>query len=307
MKVLISSKSFNCDDNTIKLLKDAGFDRIVIPGRKLEINEFKDLISDADGIIAGTEQITKELLDHAKSLKVISRFGVGTDNIDLVAAGEKKIIVLNTPSAPTDAVAELTIALILNIIRKISVVNEAMHSGQWKPVMGTLLRGKTMGIIGLGRIGKEVIRLLSSFGLIMIAYEPYPNIQFIKEYNIKLLSYEEVISISDIISLHVPLTEKTYHMIDHGEFSIMKPSAILINTARGSLINEEALINALKLNLISGAALDVFENEPYDGELAKFDNVILTSHIGSMTTETRIKMEREAVENLIRAIEVVKK
>lgn len=307
MKVLISSKSFNCDDNTIILLKDAGFDSIIIPGRKLEINEFKDLISDADGIIAGTEQITRELLDQAKLLRVISRFGVGTDNIDLAAAAEKKIIVLNTPSAPTDAVAELTIALILNIIRKISVVNKAMHSGQWKPVMGTLLRGKTMGIIGLGRIGKEVIRLLSSFGLTMIAYEPYPDIQFIKEYNIKLLSYEEVISKSDIISLHVPLTEKTYHMIDHDEFSIMKPSAILINTARGSLINEEALINILEKNLIAGAALDVFENEPYYGALAKFDNVILTSHIGSMTTETRIKMEREAVENLIRAIEVVKK
>lgn len=307
MKVLISSKSFGNDPNSIQLLKEAGFKTIINPGRKLEFEEFAKLISDADGLIAGTEKITKELLDHAKSLRVMSRFGVGTDNIDLDAAAEKNIIVLNTPSAPTDAVAELTVALLLNLSRNISEVDRAMRSGSWNPVMGSLLRGKTLGIIGLGRIGKEVVRLLSPFGLTLIAYELYPDEQFIKEYGVKLLSIHEVISQSDILSLHVPLTKVTYHMISDEEFSIMKPSALIINTARGGLINEMALIKALERKSISGAALDVFETEPYHGEIKKFDNVILTPHIGSMTLETRRKMEREAVENLINAIKGLKK
>lgn len=307
MKVLISSKSFGTDSNSMSLLKDAGFETIINQRKKLEFDEFIEFIKDADGLIAGTEKITKELLDHAKSLKVISRFGVGMDNIDLNAAAEKKIIVLNTPSAPTDAVAELTVALILNLERKISEVDRSMHSGSWNPLMGSLLRGKTFGVVGLGRIGKEVVRLLSPFGLKIVAYEPYPDELFIKEYNIKLLSFHEVISHSDIISLHVPLTETTCHMISDNEFSIMKKSVLLVNTARGSLINEDALIKALEQKTIYGAALDVFEKEPYNGELKKFDNVILTPHVGSLTNETRIKMEREAVDNLINAIKDVKK
>ena len=304
MKVLISSKSFGKQDKTaIEILKKAGYTPVLNPhNRKLEFDEFAELIEDAAGLIAGTEKITEELLQKVKALKVISRNGTGLDNIDQEAAKRKGIIVCTTPDAPTQAVAELTLALILNISRRIGEVDRNLRSNEWTPLLGRLLSGKTLGIIGLGRIGKTLVKIVQPFELKIIAHEPYPDSEFISSYGIELVSLEKVLSESDIISLHAPLTEETYHLIGKKEFALMKHDAILINTARGSLIDEEALIEALEKGIIAGAALDVFEEEPYHGKLKDFDTVILTPHIGTYAKETRIRMEREAVENLLNAL-----
>lgn len=304
MKILISSKSFGKENTeAIKILKDAGLEPVMNPyNRALEPQEFSSLIRDAVGVIAGTEKIGKDLINEANLLRVISRFGVGTDNIDLEASGKRGIIVCSTPEAPTGAVAELALALILNLLRKIGDVDKNMHAGRWQPAMGSLLSGKMLGIIGLGRIGRELVRLTEPFGTRTIAHEPYPNLDFISLHGIDLLPIEMIMSESDIISLHLPLSGSTRHMIGERELSMMKPGSIIINTARGELIEEKALVNAIESGAIGGAALDVFEHEPYAGRLKEFNNVILTPHIGSYTWETRIRMEREAVENLISAL-----
>ena len=308
MKILISGSSFGKEDGSaIETLKKAGCTPILNPyNRKLTEDEFLELVDkDVVGLIAGTEKITERVMQSAKSLKVISRYGIGVDNIDLEAAKRREIVVCNTPDAPTQAVAELTLALILNLYRRIGEVDRSLRSDKWTPLIGRLLSGKTLGIIGLGRIGKTLVKLVKPFKLKLIAHEPYPDSEFLSSYEIELASLEKVLSESNIISLHVPLIEETYHLIGRKELAIMKSDAIIVNTARGSLIDEEALIDALERGFIAGAALDVFEEEPYYGRLKDFNNVILTSHIGTYAKETRIKMEREAVENLLNALKEV--
>ena len=308
MEILISSSSFGkVDGSAIETLKKAGFTVVLNPyNRKPTEDELIELVEkDVVGLIAGTEKITERVMQNAKSLKIISRYGVGLDNIDLEAAKRRGIIICTTTDAPTQAVVELTLALILNLYRRIGEVDRILRSGKWNPLLGRLLFGKTLGIIGLGRIGKALVKLVQPFELKIIAHEPYPDSEFISTYGIKLTALEKVLSESDIISLHAPLTEETYHLIGKKELALMKHDAIIVNTARGSLINEEALIEALEKEIIGGATLDVFEAEPYSGKLKNFDKVILTPHIGTYAKETRIRMEREAVENLLNALKEV--
>jgi len=304
MKILISSRSFGkINPNPIDTLKNAGFDVFLNPyNKKLDEDELIELIGEAAGMIAGTEQITEKVLNHAKSLKVISRYGVGMDNIDMDVARKKGIRVYNTPNAPARAVAELALSLILNLMRHIPESSKSIQKEKWQPQMGHSLYGKTLGIIGLGRIGKKLVKLMRPFNMKILAYELYPDDDFITMCDIKLESLEEVLSQSDIVSIHLPLTEKTHNIIGVKELALMKHDAILINTARGGLIDEDALIRSLKKGITAGAALDVFEKEPYNGELLNFDNVLLTPHIGSYTEETRMIMEIETVENLINAL-----
>ena len=301
MKILISSSSFGIDGSVIETLKKEGFTVVLNPyKRKLTEDELIELLDkDVVGLIAGTEKITERVMQNAKSLKVISRYGVGVDNIDMEAAKRRGIIVCTTPDAPTQAVAELTLALILNLYRRIGEVDRSLRSDKWTPLMGRLLSGKTLGIIGLGRIGKALVKLTQPFKLKIVGHEPFPEDEFVSSYGIELASLEKVLSESDIVSLHVPLTEETYHLIGKKELALMKPDAIIVNTARGNLIDENALIDALETGIIGGAAFDVFEAEPYYGKLKVFDNVILTPHIGTYAKETRVRMEREAVENLL--------
>jgi len=304
MKILISSRSFGeTSSKPIEVLKNAGFD-VTLNAYKKKLNEAEliKLIDDAVGLIAGTEQITEEVLAHAKSLKVISRYGVGMDNIDLDATKKRGIEVYNTPNAPAKAVAELTLSLILNLLRRIPESSNSMKKGMWQPQMGHSLYGKTIGIIGLGRIGKELVKLVQPFNVNIFAYEKYPDDDFIASHNIRLGSLEEVLSQSDVVSIHLPLMEETRNIIGAKELSLMKHNSILINTARGGLVDEDALISVLKEGTIAGAALDAFENEPYTGELLNLNNVLLTPHIGTYTKETRMIMEMETVENLIKAL-----
>ena len=308
MKILISSNSFgNINANPVETLKKAGFTVVSNPyNRKLTEDELIELLDkDAVGLIAGTEKITERVMQNANSLKVISRYGIGLDNIDLEAAKRFGIIICTTPDAPTQAVAELTLAFILNLYRRIGEVDRNLRSGKWNPLLGRLLFGKTLCIIGLGRIGKALVKLVQPFELKIIAHEPVPDNEFVSSYGIELASLEKVLSKSDIVTLHTPLTEETHYLIGKKELAIMKPDAVIVNTARGGLIDEEALIEALEKGAIGGAALDVFEEEPYYGKLKNFDNVILTPHIGTYAKESRIKMEREAVENLLTALKEV--
>ncbi len=308
MKVLISSRSFGkINSGAIELLKNNGLEPIMNPyGRKLNEEEIISLLDDAVGIIAGTEKITEKIISYNDQLKVISRYGIGLDNINLKAASQRNIIVLNTPETPKIAVAELTISLILNLLKKIVNVDKNVKSGLWKPEIGNILSGKTLGIIGMGRIGKQLVELLLPFKLKILAYEINPDNEFISSSKVKLVSLDTLLSRSDIITLHIPLTKQTEHIIGEKELAKMKKNAIIINTARGGLINEEDLYNFIKEKEIAGAAIDAFEEEPYIGKLKDLDNIILTPHIGTYTVETRKNMEIESAKNLIKALRKVK-
>lgn len=305
LKILISSRSFGkIDSGAIDILRRSGLEPVLNQlGRTPTEDEIIELLNDDFvGIIAGTEKITKKIIENAKSLRVISRYGIGLDNIDLKAAKERRILVCNTPDAPTQAVAELTLTLILSLLRKLCEIDRDIRSNVWKARMGNLFEGKKIGIIGLGRIGRRLVELIEPFGVDILTYETKPDIKFIKQHNIELLPLKELMSESNIISLHVPLTDETRNIIGKKELSIMKKDVLIINTARGGLIDERVLIDALDRKAVGGAAIDAFEVEPYKGRLAEFDNVILTPHVGSYTTETRIKMEIETVENMINAL-----
>jgi len=309
LKVFISTTSFaEYDKKPLELLRSAGFEVILNPyKRKLKPEEIVVLASDCDGIIAGVEQITEEVLRSLPKLKAISRCGVGLDNVDLEAAEKIGILISNTPNAPSQAVAELTIALILNLLRKVSLSDRRVRNGQWKKEMGQLISGKTVGIIGLGRIGKRVAELLKSFEVKILASEPNPDKKWVRKNKINLVSMDELLKESDIVTLHIPYTEQNRNLINSERLKIMKRGAILINTSRGGLIDEMALYQALKSGHLGGAALDVTEVEPYQGPLTELDNVIITPHIGSYAVEARIQMETEAAMNLIRMLKEGKK
>ncbi len=308
MKVLISSRSFGkINPRAIKLLKEEGLDPVLNPyGRKLNEKELLNLIDGAIAIIAGTENITAKVISDANQLKVISRYGGGLDNIDLKTAHEKGILVFNTPDTPTIAVAELTLSLILNLLKKISKVDRDIRGDLWKPEIGNLLSGKTVGTIGLGRIGKKLVQLLTPFNVNILAYEIKPDKAFVTNYNIDLVTLNTLLHKSEIVTIHVPLTEQTRHIIGKKELTTMKENAILINTARGGLVDEKALYDSITNGMIAGAAIDTFEEEPYMGKLKELDNVILTPHIGTYTVETRKHMEIEAAKNLIKGLREAK-
>ena len=271
-------------------------------GRKLTKNEIFKIIPHYDYVLAGTETYDVDVLNNAKNLKIISRIGIGLDNIDLDYASEKKIKIIRTKTTPAVAVSELTIALILNLLRKIHQQNIDYNSHRWVKKMGSLFHNKTLGVIGLGKIGKELVRILRGFNLKIIAFDLHEDKSFSDKYCVDYCSLDDLLMKSDIITIHLSLNKENIDLIDIEKLIKMKPEAILINTSRGEVINEGDLIEALKRKIIAGVALDVFKNEPYNGELKNFENVLLTPHIGSYAIETRITMEIEATKNLINGI-----
>ena len=302
-EIVVTTTSFAKYDRTpLTLLDEKGFHLILNPyGRRLNKNELVELSKDAVGIIAGTEQIDASVLESLPKLKVISRCGIGIDNIDLDATKRRGIKVLSTPDAPTIAVAELTVGLILNLLRKINHMDTLMKNWKWEKVMGSLLFGKKVGIIGFGRIGKKVSELLAPFDCEVRYYDIRTEDEGQRtEAKGFRTDFESLLKISDIVSIHVSLKER---IIGENEIRIMKKGAWLVNASRGGVVDENALYEALKEGYLAGAALDVFEDEPYTGPLRKLDNVILTPHIGSYALEARVKMERQAVENLLKGLE----
>jgi D-3-phosphoglycerate dehydrogenase len=264
--------------------------------RKLSENEVDELLtSDVIGMIAGVEPLTEKVLSGKKNLKVISRCGVGLDTVDLDAAKKLGISVTNTPDAPTIPVAELTMAHMLNLLRHVSIANEQIRNLKWEPKMGALLYGKTVGIIGFGRIGRKVASLAQAFGAKILVYDIFP---ITSHDNIKQEDLNHVLINSDIITLHLPYNIENHHFISTEQFELMKPTAFVLNISRGGLINETSLIEALLNNRIAGAGIDAFENEPYSGPLLHLPNVLLTAHMGSYAKEARHIQEQDAVKNL---------
>ncbi|WP_088335526.1 phosphoglycerate dehydrogenase [Methanopyrus sp. KOL6] len=255
--------------------------------------KIREHVRDADAwVVRSGTRVTRELIKEAERLKVIARAGVGVDNIDVKAATERGIIVVNAPESSSISVAEHTMGLILALARKIPQADRSVRRGEWdrKTFMGVELAGKTLGLIGLGRIGQQVAKRAKAFEMEVIAYDPYIPRKVAEELGVELVDeLEELLERADIVSIHVPLTEETEGMIGEEELKRMKNSAFLINCARGKIVDEEALIKALKEGWIAGAALDVFAEEPpgEDHPLYELDNVVLTPHIGGSTGEAQ--------------------
>ena len=304
-KVLITTVPFG-DKNRLplELLESAGVEYLINPlKKKLTEDELLEIVTDFDIIIAGTEQITSKVMDRARNLKMISRVGIGLDSVDLLAAEERGIKVCFTPDAPAPAVAELTIGLMLSLLRSTHVANAELHRGEWVRHFGRRIPEITIGIIGVGRIGQRVLRRLSSFGTPrVLVNDLIPDDRLVPQTKLEWTDKEEIYKQADIISLHLPLTKHTKNMIRAEHIARMKSDAILINTARGGIINEPDLANALNKGHLHGAAIDVFEQEPYAGPLASIERCILTSHMGSMTVDCRTRMEIEATEEVVRFI-----
>ncbi|MDP1773832.1 MAG: phosphoglycerate dehydrogenase [Methylobacter sp.] len=302
-KALITTVPFG-DKNRLplELLEAAGIDYLVNPlGRKLKEDELADMISDFDVLIAGTELITDKVMAQASRLKLISRVGIGLDGVDLLAAERRGIKVSYTPDAPAPAVAELTIGLMLSLLRSVHVANAQMHRGEWYRHFGRRIPEVTIGIIGAGRIGGRVLRRLAGFGSPRILVNDIqPNPKIAPELKLEWVGKDEIYRHADIISLHVPLTVHTKNMIRREHLLQMKSDAMIINISRGGIVNEHDLAQVLRDGHLSGAAIDVFEQEPYVGELADIDRCLLTSHMGSMSVDCRTRMEIEATEEAVR-------
>ena len=273
--------------------------RLNAQGRKLTAEEIASLLGDVDGLVAGTEPLTREVLLRAPRLKVISRCGTGLDNVDLAAAEELGIQVRNTPDAHVDAVAELTLAAMLSALRKLPEADRSIRAGDWKKPMGRLLRGRTVGLVGLGRVGRRLIELLAPFQVDVLATDPNEDSDLAAPMGVQYVTLDELLEKSDIVSLHLPYSADVRHLINAERLGRMKSDAVLVNCARGGLVDEEALCAALREGRLGGAHLDTFESEPYAGPLCELTGLTLSSHIGSYAVEGRVQMERQAVENLI--------
>ena len=302
-KVLISTVPFGEKDKfPLELLSNNSIEYILNPlNRKLKEDDLKGLIGNMDGLIAGTEIISDKVLKKANNLKIISRVGIGLDGIDLNYAKEKNINISYTPDAPGPAVAEMTIGLMISLLRSLHISNSQMHLGKWNRIFGRRIAEITIGIIGVGRIGSRVLRRLKPFGTPKILVNDVMPDHTIDGYlKVHWTTKNEIYKNADLISLHLPLNTKTKDMITAKELSLMKDNALLINTSRGGIINEKDLFSALKKGKLGGVAIDVFENEPYEGPLKNIERCLLTSHMGSMSEDCRTRMEIESTEEIVR-------
>lgn len=298
-KIIFTTSTFDLSNlSEREQLESKGFELIVNPfGKRLTEDLVSALLTDdVVAMVAGVEPLTRGVINKAKSLKVISRCGIGLDSVDLEAANEAGITVLNTPDAPTRAVAELTIAHILSMLRRIPESDKLIKAGQWQPLMGSLLNKQTVGIIGYGRIGKMVASFLKPFGPKILAYDPV--IQSNHD-GIEMVTLDKLLFESDVVTLHIPYSQQNHHIINEEAIKKMKQNAFLVNIARGGLIDESDLVKALTENRLSGVSLDCFEEEPYTGPLLNFNNVQITAHMGSYAKEARMMMETEACVNLV--------
>lgn len=304
-KALITTVPF-ADKNRkpLDFLEQAGIEYLINPlAQKLKEDELAEMIKGYDVLIAGTEPITKKVMASADRLKFISRVGIGLDNVDLLEAERKGIQVSYTPDAPAPAVAELTIGMILTLLRHVHLANSQMHRGEWHRYFGRRIPEITIGIIGAGRIGGRVLRRIAAFGTPRVLVNDInPNSNVADKLKLEWVDKETIYREADLISLHVPMTSQTKNMIRYEHLKQMKPDAIIINTSRGGIINEQDLATVLRDGHLSGAAIDVFEQEPYEGELRDIERCLLTSHMGSMSVDCRTKMEIEATEEAVRFV-----
>ncbi len=285
MKVLVADA---IDEKGIERLEEVAE---VVVDTSITPEDLKKTIKEYDGIaIRSRTKMTSEIIEAADNLKIIARAGVGVDNVDLEAATKKGIMVVNAPESTSVTVAEHTMGLMLSVARKISIADKSTKSGKWEKKLfkGMELKGKTLGVIGMGRIGSQVVSRCQAFEMGAIAYDPYLPPEVAKNMGVELTDLDTVLKKADVITIHVPLTPETNHLISAEQFEIMKENCIIINCARGGIIDEDALYIALKENKIGGAALDVYENEPpKESKLMELDNIVCTPHIAASTEEAQ--------------------
>ena len=302
-KILITPRSYGKTDmSVLEKLKAAGFEPVMNPyGQILTKEQMIKEIADCVGVILGVDPMDKDVIDAAPQLKAIAKYGVGTDNIDLKYAQEKGIKVSITRAANANAVADMAFALICACARRLTFINDKCHAKDWTKTMGLDIYGKTIGIMGLGAIGKGVAKRASGFDMKVLAYDVFKDEAFAKANNVTFVEPEEIFKTCDFISLHLPLTEETAKIVNADTLAMMKQNAVLVNTARGGLIDDEALIEALQSRKIAGAGLDVFNEEPpADERWYQLDNIIMGSHAAASTNGASETMSRMATENVIR-------
>ncbi len=283
----------------VHVLNQAGFE-LIYPAKQLQMLE-SDLFIQLSGVsasIAGSEPYTRAVFERSPDLKIIARAGVGYDAIDVRAATDHGVVVTVAPGTNHDAVAEHTFMFILALAKNLLNQHSGIREGKWVRRANLPLRGRTLGVVGLGRIGKSVAQRGLNFGMKVVAYEPFPDQAFIDKHAIQLASFEQVLAQGDYVTLHMPAMERTAHLINKQTLRLMKPSAFLINTARGAIINETDLAEALTAKSLAGAGLDVFEDEPPrpDHPLLKFGNVLLTAHTAGVDLQSRDEMALKAAE-----------
>ena len=286
MKILISDKMSNKVED---VLQSKSIDYDIKTG--LEPNELKSIIDDYDGIlIRSATKLTSDILANCSNLKVIGRAGVGVDNVDLDVATQNKILVMNTPLGNLEATAELTVGLMFSLYRHIHLANSSTHEGKWEKskFMGTELKGKTLGIVGFGNIGQRVAEICNVIGMHILTNSNSANDDILNNLNAKKVSTEELLSSSDVLSLHTKLNDQTSNMLNKETIATMKNSSVIINCARGGLINEPDLKDALNNDIIAGAAIDVYETEPAtDNVMFGAKNLLLTPHLGASSKEAQ--------------------
>lgn len=269
-------------------------------GKRMTPRQIIKAAGDATVLIAGVEPYDAILLESLPRLKAICRCGAGVDNVDLAHAKAHGIAVFNTPAHPIEAVAELTVAMMLALVRRLPEQSQLIRARQWKRLKTHLLGKRKIGIIGLGRIGKRVAEILKVFGARLTGHDPYADKKWAKANGVTLLPLDALLDTSDIVTIHASQFQDSPLKLSAREIDRMKKGAILINCARGDMVDERALLDALKSDRLGGAGLDVFEDEPYKGPLTQLDNVVLTPHCATLTVETRVAMELEAAATAVR-------
>jgi len=306
-RALVTSRSFRSTPGEHwDILKNADIEMVDsgVP-RALTEDEMIVKMADVDGALLGVDPVTARVIAEARNLKAISRQGVGVDSVDLAACTARGIIVTNTPGTSTGSVAELALSLVLALLRHVPQLDRSVRDGGWSRILGHELGGKTVGLIGFGRIAQALARMLQGFEVELLYYDPYrPPREVEQALGAQFLPLEELLSCADVVSLHAMLTDETRHLIRAETLALMKPLAVLVNTARGGLVDEDALATALENGDLAGAATDVFDPEPPLGSrLLKLDNFIATAHCGAYTAEANARVAIASAQNLADALQ----
>ncbi len=306
-KVVITD--FGSPENELEAneLRNSGLDIELVRLNAKTPQELLPHVADADGLIVQWTNISREVIESLQKCKVISRYGIGVDMIDLVAAGENGIPVCNTPDYCIDEVSTHTLSFLLMLNRNILAQNQHVRDGKWgspNPVPPSRLSTQTLGIIGMGNIGRVVVQKAKAFGLKVLVFDPYLSPERAAESGAEKVELSNLLNLADYVTIHCPLTEETRHIISTSQLKQMKPTAYLINMARGPIVDQAALCQALTDKTIAGAALDVFEQEPIPANdpILKLDNVIMTPHLSSWSAESFVQLRHEVVQNIVVAL-----
>ncbi|MBC7346030.1 MAG: phosphoglycerate dehydrogenase [Clostridia bacterium] len=301
MRVLVSDP---VAEQGIDLLRQAGF-TVEVKTRQSEDN-LVATIGDFDALVVRSEtKVTRRVIEAGRKLKIIARAGVGVDNIDVAAATECGILVVNAPEGNTIAATEHTLALMLALARNVPQANSLLKQGVWerKKFMGVELNGKTLGIVGLGKIGTQVAKRARAFGMRVVAYDPYVAEETARHLGVELVDFPKVLAEADFLTFHLPLSKDTYHLIGPREFDLMRPGVRVLNVARGGIVDENALYEAIKQGKVAGAAIDVFEEEPLrESPLLELEQVVATPHLGASTAEAQVNVAVDVAQDIIRCL-----